>query len=96
MNFEIVEQKENLLFKRKEIMANVNFGSSATVSKIELQKAMADQLKVSAESVEITKIISENGMARGKAWVKVWHEKKIPLYVSKKDAKAAAAAAPKQ
>jgi ribosomal protein S24E len=96
MKFEILEEKENLLFKRKEILASVNFGSAATTSKMEMQKAIADHLKVDAESVEISKILSEDGMARGKAWIKVWHEKKVPIHTSKKAAEAAKAAEEKK
>jgi ribosomal protein S24E len=92
MKFEILEEKENPLFKRKEILVSVNFGSAATTSKMEMQKAIADQLKVDAESVEVSKILSDIGMARGKAWVKVWKEKKVPIHTSKKAAPDAAAA----
>ena len=93
MNLDIVEDKENPLFRRREIVALVNFGSVATPSKAEMQKTMADKLKVSPESVEVTKILSEMGMAKGKAWIKVWQEKKVPIYIGKKAAKAAEAAA---
>jgi ribosomal protein S24E len=86
MSIEIIEEKENPLFKRRELVAAVNFASSATPSKMALQKALADQLKVGADSVEITKIISENGLPRGKAWIKIWHEKKVPIYTEKKAA----------
>jgi hypothetical protein len=60
---------------------------------MEMQKAIADQMKVSAESVEITKIISDNGMAKGKAWIKIWQERKVPIYISKKEKAEAAKAA---
>jgi ribosomal protein S24E len=91
MNFQVLEEKENPLFKRKEIVLSVNFGGSPTSSKIELQKAAADHFKVAIESVEVSKILSEVGLSRGKAWIKIWQEKKVPIYISKK-AKAAQAA----
>ena len=83
MNLDIVEDRENPLFKRRDVMAVVNFGSAATPSKAELQKAMAEKFKVAPESVEVTKVLSEVGMAKGRAWIKVWQEKKVPIYGQK-------------
>jgi ribosomal protein S24E len=92
MIIDIVEQRENPLFKRKDVVAIVNYGSSATPSKKALQKALADQLKVNAENVEIIKVLSDVGLAKGKAWIKIWQDKKVPLYTEKK----AKAEAPKE
>ena len=84
MNFSIIEEKDNPLFKRKEILASVDYQGGSTPSKAALQKAIAEQFKVGADSVEIDKILSEIGMTKGKAWIKIWQEKKVPIYTEKK------------
>lgn len=86
MNLDIVEDRENQLFKRRELVAQVNFGSAKTPSKAELQKAISDKYKVGLDSVEITKILSEMGIAKGRAWIKIWQEKKVPIYGQEKAA----------
>jgi len=80
MKNEILEQKDNPLLKRKEITVKIDFGAGATPSKEDLRLALAQQLGADAEHIEITKILSETGVGLGKAWIKVWEEKKIPSY----------------
>jgi ribosomal protein S24E len=86
MNLDIIEDKENPLFRRREIVALVNYGSLATPSKADMQKAIAEQFKASPENVEVTKILSDRGMSKGKAWLKIWHDKKVPIYGQEKAA----------
>jgi len=88
MKIEIVTEKENPLLKRKEIIITLDYDGKATVSKAELQKMISEQSKVSIDNVEISKILSEFGNSRGKAWIKIWNEKKVPIYSEiKKDKK---------
>ena len=94
MNFQVISEKENLLFKRKEILASIDYQGGSTPSKADLQKALAEQFKVGIDSVEITKVLSETGLTRGRAWIKIWHEKKVPIYAELK--KKAAEEAPKE
>lgn len=75
MKIEVVEEKENPLLKRKEIIASVDYEGKATPSVVDLQKHFASHFKVKEELIEITKVFSEMGMAKGKAWVKVWETK---------------------
>jgi ribosomal protein S24E len=99
MNFEVISERENPLFKRKEILASIDYQGGSTPSKADLQKALAEQFKVAIDSVEITKVLSETGLTRGRAWIKVWHEKKVPIYAEiKKEKKGAEEAqeAPKE
>jgi ribosomal protein S24E len=84
MEFKILEEKDNPVLKRKEIVGSLDYGMGSTPSKAALQKHLSEQLKANIENVEITKILSESGMAKGTAWVKVWQEKKVPLYKTKK------------
>lgn len=98
MNFQVVNEKENPLFKRKEILISLDYQGGSTPSKAELQKTLSDHFKVNVDSVEISKIISESGLPRGKAWIKIWQDKKIQIYSElKKEAPAEQPAeAPKQ
>ncbi|MFH0928843.1 MAG: hypothetical protein V1818_00640 [Candidatus Aenigmatarchaeota archaeon] len=86
MDFKVLEEKDNPVLKRKEIIGSLDYGRGCTPSKAALQKLLADQLKANIENIEITKILSESGMAKGTAWIKVWQEKKVPLYKTKKEA----------
>lgn len=84
MRFKIVEEKDNPVLKRKEMIASIDYEQGSTPSKAEMQKIVAEQMKANIENVEISKILSENGMSIGMAWVKIWQEKKIPAYKTKK------------
>ncbi|MEM5778421.1 MAG: hypothetical protein QXK49_02225 [Candidatus Aenigmatarchaeota archaeon] len=87
MKVQILTEKENPLLKRKEIILTIDYDGGATPSKAELQKMAAEQLKANIENVEIAKILSEIGIPRGKAWVRIWQEKKVPTYSEAKKAK---------
>ena len=88
MNFQVINEKENPLFKRKEILLSLDYQGGSTPNKADLQKTLAEHFKVNIDSVEIFKIISENGLSRGKAWIKIWQDKKIQIYSElKKDKK---------
>jgi len=94
MNFQVINEKENPLFKRKEILASLDYQGGSTPSRADLQKTLAEQFKVGIDSVEITKVLSETGLSRGKIWIKIWHEKKVPIYAELK--KKGAEEAPKE
>ena len=95
MNFNVIQEKHNPALKRKEITIEMDFGSGATPSRADLQQVLAKDLKTDAEHVEITKITTENGICRGKAWIKLRDEKKVELYKKKGEAAAAPVEAPK-
>lgn len=80
MKFDIIEEKENPLLKRKEILIRLDYEGNSTPSKAELQKLFADHFKANIENVEISKVLSEIGLTKGKVWVKIWKEKKVPIY----------------
>lgn len=84
MNFQVISEKENPLFKRKEILMSLDYQGGSTPSKADFQKTLAEHFKVNIDSVEIFKIISENGLPRGKAWIKIWQDKKVPIYAEEK------------
>jgi ribosomal protein S24E len=84
MKFKIVEEKENPMLKRKEIIMSLDYEGGSTPSKADLQKLLSEQLNANIENVEISKIMSEIGRTRGMSWVKIWQEKKVPIYSEKK------------
>ena len=91
MKIQVITEKENPLFKRKEIIIALDYDGKATMSKAELQKLLAEEFKAGIDSIEITKILSEVGLPKGKAWIKIWKEKKVPIYSEIKKEKAAKA-----
>ena len=84
MKFDVLNEKENPVMKRREIVLSLDYGLASTPSKAELQKAVAQNMKASADNVEITKITSQVGKPFGTAWVKIWQDKKIPTYKARK------------
>jgi len=87
MNIQVIGEKENPLLKRREVLASIDYQGSSTPSKADLQKTLADHFKVNVDNVEISKIMSEVGMPKGKAWIKIWQEKKVPIYAELKKEK---------
>jgi ribosomal protein S24E len=96
MKFKILEEKENPMLKRKEILMSLDYEGGSTPSKADLQKLLSEQLNANIESVEISKILSEIGRTRGKSWVKIWQEKKVPIYSEKKKKEEKPKEVPKQ
>jgi ribosomal protein S24E len=96
MNFQVINEKENPLFKRKEILISLDYQGGSTPSKADFQKTLAEHFKVNIDSVEIFKIISENGLPRGKAWIKIWQDKKVPIYAELKKEKKETEEQPKE
>jgi len=88
MKVQVLVEKENPLLKRKEIIVSLDYDGKATISKAELQKILSEDFKASIDNVEITKIFSEFGTPKGKAWIKIWKEKKVPIYSEVKKEKA--------
>jgi ribosomal protein S24E len=88
MKFKVLEEKENPMLKRKEIMISLDYEGGSTTSKADLQKTLSEQLNAGIENVEVSKILSETGRTSGKAWIKIWQEKKVPIYSEKKKGEA--------
>jgi len=80
MKIQVIDEKENPMLKRKELVVSIDYEGGSTISKADLQKSLSKQLSANIENVEVSKILSEIGLSRGKAWIKVWKEKKIPVY----------------
>jgi ribosomal protein S24E len=84
MKIQVLVEKDNPLLKRKEVIVSLEYNGKSTISRAELQKMFSDEFKANIESVEISKILSEIGMPKGKAWIKIWKEKKVPIYSEEK------------
>jgi len=80
MKVQVVNERENPLLKRKELLLSIDYEGGATPSKADLQKFLSEQLNTSIENLEISKVLSEVGKPKGKAWIKIWQEKKVPIY----------------
>lgn len=80
MEIKVISEKENILMKRREILVSIDYQEGPTPNKAELQKRLAEQFKFNIENVEIVKILSDFGISKGKAWIKIWQEKKVPIY----------------
>ncbi len=87
MKMETIEEKENPVLKRKSFIFKVDYGRGATISKADLQKKVATELKAELNHIEVKKIISETGKSIGRAWVHIWKEKEVPIYGVKKEDK---------
>lgn len=96
MKFDIIDKKQNPLLKRKEILIFLDYEGGCTPSKLDLQKALAESMKVNAGNIEISKILSEIGLSRGKAWVKIWEEKSGFDYTKKEAPKPEVKEEPKE
>ncbi len=92
MKADVLEQKENPLLKRKDILLSIDFEGTSTPSKQSLKEELSKTFSAPAENIEIRKLTTEFGRAFGKAEVKVWEEKPP----EKKKKAAAQAAAPAQ
>ena len=75
MHFEILEEKENPLLKRKEIVLAIDYEGGATPKKEELMQKLAEKFGVEKDFVDISRIITETGLPKGKAFVKIWQIK---------------------
>ncbi len=87
MDIKIISEKENPLLKRREVLASIDYQGGPTPSKADLQKTLADHFKVNINNVEISKIMSEIGISKGKIWIKIWQEKNVPIYAEIKKEK---------
>jgi len=75
MRFDVLEEKNNPLLRRKEIVLGLDYEGGATPKKEDLIEKLAEHFKVEKEFIEISQITSATGIPKGKAFVKVWEIK---------------------
>jgi ribosomal protein S24E len=72
---EILKDFDNKLLERREIIAVIDYEGGATPSKEEVREYFAKKYAVDKEKVEVSKIMSEKGIPRGKVWIKIWYNR---------------------
>ena len=88
MDFDILEEKENPFFGRKELKINIKHPNLATPPKQNLLKELASKYSVPEENIIIDYIFSKKGLNESTAKVKIYKEKpKIEKKMEKKGEK---------
>ena len=75
MEIEILNERENKFFNRKDLMIKVKHKAAATPSKAELVEMLAKRYKVDSSQVIIDYIFTMRGISESKAKVKILNEK---------------------
>jgi len=84
MQIKIVDEKDNRLIKRQDLIIEIDFERRSTPTKAEIQLAVSKQKGAQQDKVEVSNIFSDTGRAYGKAIVKIWDEKTGFSYVKEK------------
>ena len=66
MNLKIIEEKENPLLNRKNILAELEYSKIATPRKTEVKKILADTLKIGEELIELKHVYPIFGKNKAK------------------------------
>ena len=74
MQLEILEEKDNVLLKRKELKLNIKHPGSPTPKKQDLIKEIATKYSVPEEFVVVNYIFSKKGVQESFAKVKIYQE----------------------
>ena len=95
MKFEIVNEKNNIYLRRKELDVRIDHIGEPTPTKAALQQLLAKQLNKAVEHIEIVNLFSDKGRALAKSKVYVLEDAKAQdlSKVVKKEAAAAPAPA---
>jgi ribosomal protein S24E len=75
MEFNVIEEKENPFFGRKELKLELKHAAAATPAKQELIKELAAKYAVPEEHIVVDYIFTEKGLAKSVAKVKIYKEK---------------------
>lgn len=72
IKIDILQEHDNKLLKRKDLLLIVDHVGQPTPKKSELEEKIAEQFKVERDKVEIIYIFSEKGRAASKVKAKIW------------------------
>lgn len=75
MEIEIIEEKDNIFFKRKELRLKLKHPKTSTPSKQEFTKELAAKYKAGEECIVIDYIFTKKGLGESEAKVKIYKEK---------------------
>ncbi|MBI4896308.1 MAG: hypothetical protein HY832_02060 [Candidatus Aenigmarchaeota archaeon] len=87
MDITTIEEKENTLFHRKELVLSIPHPDAATPSLALMQHALAKQFHKTVEQVDIRSLTSQKGLAASVARVYLWEEKKVADLAKPKEEK---------
>jgi len=73
MEIKIISEKDNFLLKRKEIIAEVEYGNRATPSRNEVLEEIAKKFNVNKNKIEIDYIFSSAGKHLAKVKFKIYY-----------------------
>jgi ribosomal protein S24E len=85
MDFDVLEEKENVFFARKELQLSIKHPKLATPKKQELVKELSEKYSVPEDQVVVDFIFSKKGLNESVAKVKIYKEK--PKIKQKKEEK---------
>jgi len=74
MEFEIIEEKENILLKRKELKLKIKHPQSPTPKKQDLIKEIAQKYSVPEDHIIINYIFTSRGVQESTAKIKIYQE----------------------
>lgn len=94
IDLKIVNERENALLQRRELVIDILHAGEATPSRITLQQLIAKMVGADPEYTEVYDVRSAVGAASSRIRVRVWQEKKVGLH-QKREKTAAPAAAKK-
>lgn len=77
MKISIMNEKNNPLMKRKELLIDIDHSGGATPAKAAIQIFLSKVLKKDAEHIDVRNIFSDHGKAKSRAKIFVWEEKRI-------------------
>jgi ribosomal protein S24E len=66
MDMRIVEDKKELLFSRRHVVAEIEFGEGKTPSRIEIRKTLANHVKADDKLTSIRKVETAYGFRKAK------------------------------
>lgn len=75
MDFDVLDEKENVFFARKELRLNIKHPKLATPKKQELVKELSEKYSVPEEQVVVDFILSKKGTNESVAKAKIYKEK---------------------
>jgi ribosomal protein S24E len=100
MNYNVLDEKQNELLKRKEIKIEIEHLLAATPSKADLLKELATAYSVPEENIVIDYIFTQKGIGKSVAKVKIFKEKpklkEVKQKVKKEEVKSEAQASKSQ
>jgi ribosomal protein S24E len=87
MEFETIEEKENVFFNRKDLKLNIKHPKSPTPKKSDLSKELAAKYSVPEDWIVIDYIFTKKGRNESFAKVKIYKEKPKIKVKEKKEEK---------